>query len=47
MDVLQAGLTLCGPAAAHSVSVLTARKWVGRYLAEGERGLADRPSPPR
>ena len=47
MDVLQAGLTLCAAAAAHSVSVPTARKWVGRYLAEGERGLPDRPSRPK
>jgi transposase InsO family protein len=27
--------------------VPTARKWVGRYLAEGERGLADRSSRPK
>jgi transposase InsO family protein len=29
------------------VSVPTARKWVGRYLAEGESGLADRSSRPK
>jgi hypothetical protein len=28
------------------VSERTARKWVGRYRAEGEAGLADRPSAP-
>ena len=39
MDVLQRGLTLCAAAAAHNVSVPTARKWVGRYLAEGQPGL--------
>ena len=39
MDVLERELTLCA-AAAHNVSVPTARKWVGRYLAEGESGLA-------
>jgi transposase InsO family protein len=33
-------------AAAHNVSVPTARKWVGRYLTEGESGLADRSSRP-
>ncbi len=47
MDVLQRGLTLCAAAAAHNVSVPTVRKWVGRYLAEGEPGLADRSSRPK
>jgi transposase-like protein len=47
MDVLERDLTLCAAAAAHNVSVPTARKWVGRYLAEGESGLADRSSRPR
>ena len=46
-DILEAGLTLCAAAAAHSVSVPTARKWLGRYLAEGEAGLRDRSSRPR
>jgi len=46
-DVLETGLTLCAAAAAHSVSVPTARKWLGRYLAEGEAGLRDRSSRPR
>lgn len=34
-------------AAQQGVSVPTARKWLGRYLAEGEAGLADRSSRPR
>jgi len=46
-DILEAGLTLCAAAAAHSVSLPTARKWLGRYLAEGEAGLRDRSSRPR
>jgi transposase InsO family protein len=46
MDVLERELTLCAAAAAHSVSVPTARKWVGRYLAQGEAGLVDRSSRP-
>jgi transposase InsO family protein len=36
-----------GAAPAHSVSLPTARKWLGRYLAEGAAGLADRSSRPR
>ena len=47
MDVLERGLTLCAAAAAHNVSVPTARKWLGRYLAEGQAGLADRCSRPK
>ena len=46
-DVLKRDLTLCAAAAAHNVSVPTARKWIGRYLAEGEPGLADRSSRPK
>jgi transposase InsO family protein len=38
--------TLASAAAAAEVSVRTARKWVRRYLAEGEAGLADRSSTP-
>jgi len=34
-------------AAQQGVSVPTAKKWLGRYLAEGEAGLADRSSRPR
>ena len=38
--------TLTQAAAAAEVSVRCARKWVGRYLAEGELGLLDRSSAP-
>jgi transposase InsO family protein len=38
--------TLTSAAAAAEVSVRCARKWVGRYLAEGEPGLLDRSSAP-
>jgi transposase InsO family protein len=47
MDVLERGFTLRAAAAAHNVSAPTARKWVGRYLAEGRAGLADRSSRPQ
>jgi transposase InsO family protein len=47
LDVLQRGLTLGAAAEAHGVSAPTVRKWVGRYLAEGEAGLADRSSRPQ
>jgi transposase InsO family protein len=46
-DVLERKMTRCAAAAWHGVSVPTARKWVGRYLAEGEAGLRDRSSRPR
>jgi transposase InsO family protein len=39
--------TVTEAAAAAEVSVRCARKWVGRYLAEGELGLLDRSSAPR
>src|SRR4051812_5096218 len=45
--VLEEGWTLTQAAAAAEVSVRTARKWVGRYAAEGEAGLVDRSSRPR
>ena len=40
-------VALCDVAAEAGVSVPTARKWLGRYLAEGEGGLRDRSSRPR
>ena len=46
-DILERRLTLCAAAAAYGVSLPTAHKWVGRYLAEGEAGLLDRSSRPR
>lgn len=45
-DIVERGLTPCEAAAAHGVSSPTARKWLGRYLALGEAGLADRSSRP-
>jgi transposase InsO family protein len=41
------GWTVVAAAAAADVSVGCARKWVGRYRLEGERGLQDRSSAPR
>ena len=45
--VVEQGWTLTKAAEAAEVSVRCARKWVGRYRAEGELGLADRSSAPR
>ena len=42
--VVQEGWSLTSAAAAAEVSVPTARKWVGRFRAEGEAGLLDRSS---
>src|SRR5215210_4671789 len=44
--VVQQQWTLTKAAAAAEVSVRCARKWVGRYRAEGELGLLDRSSAP-
>jgi transposase InsO family protein len=44
--VLVGGWTLVAAAEAAGVSVRCARKWVGRFGAEGERGLLDRSSAP-
>jgi len=44
MDILERDLALCAAATARNASVPTARKWAGRYLAEGEAGLRDRSS---
>jgi transposase InsO family protein len=41
------GWTLKAAAEAAGVSVRCARKWVGRYRVDGERGLHDRSSAPR
>ena len=45
-DVVDRKQTLAAVAAGHGVSVPTARKWVGRYLAQGEAGLRDASSRP-
>jgi transposase-like protein len=47
LDVVERKLTLAAAAAAHGVSVPTARKWVGRYLTQGQPGLRDASSRPR
>jgi transposase InsO family protein len=44
--VVEQEWTLTKAAEAAEVSVRCARKWVGRYRAEGELGLLDRPSTP-
>src|SRR5690348_4023654 len=44
--VLVEGWTLTAAAAAAAVSVRCARRWLRRFLAEGEAGLADRSSAP-
>jgi transposase InsO family protein len=45
--VLVESWTLTAAAEAAGVSVRCARKWIGRYRLEGERGLVDRSSAPR
>lgn len=44
--VVEQGWTLTKAASAAEVSVGCARKWVGRYRADGKFGLLDRPSAP-
>ena len=45
--IVERGLTPAEAAAEVGVSDTTGRKWLGRYLAEGESGLRDRSSRPR
>jgi transposase InsO family protein len=45
-QMTQHGLSPVQAAAAHGVTAPTARKWLGRYLALGEPGLADASSRP-
>jgi hypothetical protein len=45
--ILEEGRALAEAAEAAGVSARTARKWLARYRAEGEAGLADRSSRPR
>ena len=45
-DVTQRGLSRTVAALTHGVSVPTVRKWLGRYLAQGEIALLDRSSRP-
>jgi transposase InsO family protein len=46
-DVLERKLSPTAAATGHDVSAPTVRKWVGRYLAQGEPGLRDASSRPR
>ena len=45
-DITERGLSPSAGAAAQGVTLATARKWLGRYLAQGEAGLQDRSSRP-
>ena len=45
-DIAKRGLSASEAAAAHCVSAVTARKWLGRFLANGVAGLADKSSRP-
>jgi transposase InsO family protein len=45
--VVDEGFTIAAAATAMGVSVRCARKWIGRYRAEGAVGLRDRSSAPR
>ena len=45
-QITQQGMTPCAAAAAQGVSAPTVRKWLGRFLARGEPGLADQSSRP-
>ena len=46
-QITERGLTVTGAASLHGVTPPTARKWLGRYLAEGEAGLLDASSRPK
>ena len=46
-SVVERKLTLVEASAEAGVSEPTTRKWLGRYLADGERGLRDRSSRPK
>jgi transposase InsO family protein len=45
-DITERGMSAAQAARAHSVSAATARKWLGRYLADGAQGLLDKSSRP-
>ena len=46
-DMTESGLTAVVAGRAHGVSAPTARKWLGRYLAQGKSALMDRSSRPK
>jgi transposase InsO family protein len=45
-DITQRGVAASDAAAQQGVSAVTARKWLGRYLADGAAGLMDKSSRP-
>lgn len=45
-DIIESGLSASEAAAKQGVSAVTARKWLGRYLADGPAGLLDKSSRP-
>lgn len=45
-DITKRGLSPAAAAAAHGVSAVAARKWLGRYLVNGVEALADKSSRP-
>ncbi len=45
-DITLRSITLAAAASLHGVSSVTARKWLGRYLAHGAAGLLDKSSRP-
>jgi len=45
-DIVEAGFSAPEAAEKHGVSAVTARKWLGRYLADGAAGLLDKSSRP-
>jgi transposase InsO family protein len=47
MDMAEGGHSAIDAASRHGVTPATARKWLGRYLAEGAAALADASSRPR
>ncbi len=46
-DIVEQGMTPAMAAAVHRVSAPTARKWLGRFLAQGPAGLRDASSRPQ
>ena len=45
-DITERGVSAAQAGRQHGVSVVTARKWLGRYLADGAAGLMDKSSRP-
>lgn len=45
-DITERGSSVADAACHHGVSAVTARKWLGRFLADGQAGLQDKSSRP-